>query len=495
MSRRHASFRLLVLASVLTVGCGGGSSPIPVAPKPGTVFIFGTDAPACGVESFPVTITSASLVAQGGGQITTVVSPAAPATVDFARLEGFTNLMGNASVPPGKYSDLNVSLANPGLVTLNTANSPPSPQVTTVTLTSTSFLVPINPPLVVTSTTNSGLTFDFNLRQSVQLNASGQPTGTVDPQITLSPNTSSASSVGEATALYGVAGAPGAAGVSGSYTGSFPLTLNDGTGQTISVLVDGNTVFEGDGVTSLSQVVANDFVEVDAVVNDSGQAVAQTVDVEEPISSANQQSALLGKVISVTRNSSGNALAFTFLVQDVIPAIHGLPGENGTSGFVGTALTATLTTSTQYFLNGGQWNQQAFTFGPQTLGVAENVAVFGTFVTIPAFQFTAKQVFLRPRSVLGSFRVLQSAESDGITGAFTMAPCGGLFGNQIITVLSYPGTTFNGLSGLNAVPSAPLLDPSGVLMYRPTSGTSTTGGSWTAPTWVMQAREVDQLPN
>ncbi len=268
MSRRHASFRLLVLASVLTVGCGGGSSPIPVAPKPGTVFIFGTDAPACGVESFPVTITSASLVAQGGGQITTVVSPAAPATVDFARLEGFTNLMGNASVPPGKYSDLNVSLANPGLVTLNTANSPPSPQVTTVTLTSTSFLVPINPPLVVTSTTNSGLTFDFNLRQSVQLNASGQPTGTVDPQITLSPNTSSASSVGEATALYGVAGAPGAAGVSGSYTGSFPLTLNDGTGQTISVLVDGNTVFEGDGVTSLSQVAANDFVEVDAVVND-----------------------------------------------------------------------------------------------------------------------------------------------------------------------------------------------------------------------------------
>lgn len=495
MSQRHASSRLLVLAGMLTVGCGGPTLPRPTAPPPGTVFVFGTDAPACGIESFPVTITSASLLAQGGGQITTVVSPAAPATVDFARLEGFSNLIGTASVPPGKYSDLNVSLSNPQLVTLNTANLPPTPQVTSVTLTSTSFLVPINPPLIVTSTATSGVTFDFNLRQSVQLNGSGQPTGTVVPQITLSPNTNSASSVGEATALYGIVGAPGAAGVTGSYTGSFPLTLSDGTGQTISVLVNDNTVFEGDGVTSLSQVAANDFVEVDAIVNASGQAVAQTVDVEEHTSSANLQSALLGKVISVARDASGNALSFTFLVQDVIPAIQGLPGENGTSGFVGTALTATLTNSTHYFVNSGQWNQQAFTFGPQTLGVAENVAVFGTFSTIPALQFVANQVFLRPRSVLGSFRVLQSVESDGITGAFTMAPCGGLFGNKVITALSYSGTTFNGLSGLNAVPSALLLDPIGVLMYQPTSGVSTTGGRWTAPTWVMQAREVDQLPN
>lgn len=494
MSQTHASFCLLVLASVLTLGCGGVTSTRPPATPPGTVFVFGTDAPACGVESFPVTITSASLLAQGGGQITTVVSPAAPATVDFARLEGFSNLIGTASVPPGKYSELNVSLASPQLVTLNTANIPPTPQAASVTLTSTSFLVPINPPLIVTSATSSGLTFDFNLRQSVQLNGSGQPTGTVDPQITLSPNTSSASSVGEATALYGIAGAPGAAGVSGSYTGSFPLALNDGTGQTVSVLVNDSTVFEGDGVTSLSQVAANDFVEVDAIINTSGQAVAQTVDVEEPTSLANLQSAVLGKVISVTRDANGNALSVTFLVQDVVPAIQGLLGEN-TSGFVGTALTATLTSSTQYFLNWGQWNQQAFTFGPKTLGVAENVAVFGTFSTIPAFQFVANQVFLRPRSVLGSFRVLQSVESDGITGAFTMAPCGGLFGNQIITVLSYPGTTYSGLSGLNAVSSAPLLDPSGVLMYQPTSGVSTTGGRWTAPTWVMQAREVDQLPN
>ena len=494
MSQRHASYGFLVLATVLTLGCGGLTSPRPTAPASGTVFVFGTDAPACGIESFPVTITSASLIAQGGGQITPLVSPAAPATVDFARLEGSTNLMGSASVPPGKYSELMVNLANPQLVTLNTANIPPTPQVASVTLTSTSFLVPINPPLVVTSTTTSGLTFDFNLRQSVQLNGSGQPMGAVDPQITLSPNTNSGSSVGEATALYGIAGAPGAAGVSGSYTGSFPLTLSDGSGQTISVLVNDNTVFEGDGVTSLSQVAGNDFVEVDVIINTSGQAVAQTVDVEEPTSSAKQQSALLGKVISVTRDASGNATSFSFLVQNVIPSIQGLLGEN-TSGFVGTALTATLTNSTQYFVNWGQWNQQAFKFGPQTLGVAENVAVFGTFSTIPTLQYVANQVFLRPRSVLGNFRVLQSAGSDGVTGAFTMAPCGGLFSNQVITVLSYPGTTFNGLSGLSAVPSAPLLDPAGVLMYQPTSGVSSTGGNWTAPTWVMQAREVDQLPN
>lgn len=496
LHRKYASLPLYVsalIAVVLMGGCGAGYVP-PAPVASGSVAVFGTDTPVCGVQSFVITITSASLVPQGGGQTVSLVSSATPATVDFGRLTDFTNLVSDGSVAPGQYSYLQISLANPQLTELNTANLPPTPLVSQPTLTTTSLLLPINPPLVVTSAATSGLTFDFDLNTSLQIGSNGQLTGTVIPQITLSSTSGSGSAaIGEASALYGIAGAPSIGSAPSGFTGSFPLALHDGTGQSVTVLVNGSTAFDGDGVSSLSQLTANDFVEVDAVVNASGQIVAQSVDVEEQTFS---QSALLGKVLAVVRDNSGNATSFTLLINDEDPVLpHGFPQSNGTAGVVGTALNVNLTAGTSYFTNWGSWNHQAFTFGPQTLGVAENVAVFGTYEASPTFQFFANQVFLRPRSVEGNFRLLQAAGSDGVTGAFTMIPCGGLFGGQAITVLTYPESIFSGLSGLNALSGGPTINTLGVMMYQPTSGTSTTGGSWTAPTWVMQARQVHQLPN
>jgi hypothetical protein len=125
--------------------------------------------------------------------------------------------------------------------------------------------------------------------------------------------------------------------------------------------------------------------------------------------------------------------------------------------------------------------------------LGENVTVFGTFGA--ASGFAASQLFLRPSNVLGNFRALQAAGSDDTTGAFTTIPCGPLFGGQAITVLTSSGTRFDGVGGLTALSAAPTLNTVGVFFYQPTSGTATTGGSWLAPTWVMQAREVDQSPN
>ena len=51
---------------------------------------------------------------------------------------------------------------------------------------------------------------------------------------------------------------------------------------------------------------------------------------------------------------------------------------------------------------------------------------------------------------MGNFNTLLAAGSDGKTGGFTMTPCGGLFGGQAITVLTYPDTVFTGVSGLTA---------------------------------------------
>jgi hypothetical protein len=454
------------------------------------VVAFGTDAPVCDVESFVATITSASLVPQSGGTPVSLITATAPATVDFARLVDFTNILSTASVAPGTYNQLQMTLSNPQLITINTLPPPPTPQSIPVTLTATSFTLTISPALVVTSSTTSGLLVDLNLRKSVQVNGAGQATGTVDPQFTITAATTSGTTVGEADALYGIVQTPSTSGLPSGFTGSFPLVLGDGTGQTLTILVNSSTVFEGDGVTKFSDLTANTFVEVDAIVNTSGQIIAQTVDSEEQTSSASQTSAFLGKVISVTRDggTSGNATAFTLLIDSEIPDLSGtIPLHSG--------LTVTLTVTTRYFSNWQNWNRQSFTFNPQTLGVAEKVAVFGVLGSGSPPTMTANRVFLRPRNVLGNYNVLLTAGSDNVTGAFTMTPCGGLFGGQPITVLTYSDSVFTGLTGLTALTSAPTLDTNGMLFYVQANGTTSGGVSWLAPTWIMQARGVHQLPN
>ena len=122
----------VVLAAVLMVGCGsnGGSTSVQSTQTAmGSVVTFGTDAPICDVESFSATITSASLVPQGGGTAAALISSTAPATVDFARLVDFNNILSIASsVPAGTYSQLQMTLTSPQLIALNTSTNPPSPQ-------------------------------------------------------------------------------------------------------------------------------------------------------------------------------------------------------------------------------------------------------------------------------------------------------------------------------------------------------------------------------
>jgi hypothetical protein len=454
----------------------------------GSVAVFGTDAPICDVESFVATITSASLVPQGGGQPVSLITATAPATVDFARLTDFTNILSTASVTPGTYNQLQMTLTNPQLIAISTTTSPPTPQTIPTTLTATTFTITINPALVVSSSTTTGITMDFNLRKSLQVDATGQVTGTVDPQITVTPNTLSGSIAGEADSLYGIVQSTSTSNLPSGFTGSFALAVADGTGQTFTILSNSSTVFEGDGVTTFAGLTANTFVEVDAIVNTSGQIIAQTVDSEEQTAPSSQRSAFLGKVLNVTRDASGNATSFTLLVDDEVPSLNGsVPLHSG--------LNVTLTGTTTYFTNWRPWNPEAFTFSPKTLGVAEKVAVFGVLGSGSPPTMTANHLFLRPRNVMGNFNTLLVAGSDGKTGGFTMTPCGALFGGAPITVLTYANTDFDGVSGLVNLTPAPTLNTRGLLFYEQTSGKNASGVPWTAPTWVLQARQVHQLPN
>ena len=486
------------LATVLMVGCsgmGGGTSAATSGPT-GSLVIFGTDQPRCDVQSFMVTISSAALVPQGGGTAVTITPPSQP--VDFSSLVDFTTILSLGSVATGTYDQLQLTLTNPVLTVLNASTTPPSAQPVTTTFSNGSatdlLTVSISPALTITTGATAGLVVDFNLRKSVLTDPNtGLVTGVVDPQITIMPSTASGTTLGEADTLYGVVQTVNTT----STPPSFTLQVQGGVGQILTIQVTSTTDFEVDGVSStglpaLTALAPQTFVEVDAIVDTSGNIIAQEVDVEEQAVTTGQHAGFLGKIIGVTRDTSGNATGFNLLVGRETWNITGeVPLQS--------SLTVTLADTTHYWSNWHHWNRRALRFGPQTLGLAEKVAVFGVLTAgttgppaTPA-TLTANLVFLRQRNVLGTFQALLAKGSDNMTGGFTMLPCGDLFGGQPITVLTFGDGRFRGMGGLSGLTPGPIINVSGLLFYEQTNGPGTPP-TWTAPTWVMQGKVVHHLP-
>jgi hypothetical protein len=480
------------LATVLMVGCGSGMGTTATTSGPsGSLVTFGTDAPICDVESFSVTITTATLVNSQSGATATIISSSSPATVDFARLVDFTTILGTASVAPGTYDQLQLTLTTPQMTVLDVTQTPPAPVNVANTMfsnnsTTDTLTVSISPALTITSSATAGLVVDFNLRKSVQVDSNGQVTGIVDPQFTLTPSVASAGQLGEADTLYGVVQTVTTTSTDPNFTGSFTLQVQGGVGQILTVQVNSNTDFDGDSVTGLSTLTPTTFVEVDAIVDTSGNIIAQEVDAEDQVAASNHRAGFMGEIVGVTRDSSGNATQFNLLVghetRDVRSEVP-----------LHSSLTVTLQDTTRYWTNWHRWNRRSLQFGPQTLGPAERVVAFGDLQAGSPPTLTARFVFMRQRSVLGNFTSLLTAGSDDRTGGFTMVPCGPLFQGNPITVLTFHDTRFRGVGGLNELTTQPTLNASGLLFYEQTNGPANQP-TWTAPTWVMQGKAVRQLP-
>jgi len=497
------------LATLMMVGCGSRTAPLTSSNSDstgptGSLITFGTDQPSCDVQSFVVTIQSASLVQEGGTSVP-ITPPGQP--VDFASLVDFTNILSIGSVSSGSYNGLTLTLTNPQLTYLNTSSSPPAP-VTLPTCTSgstsgcTSFSdgsstdtvnLMFSPPLLIPTGGTAGLVVDFDMRDSVQTDANGNITGVVDPQINVSPSVASGTTLGEADTLYGVVATASCTTNSG-FTGCFSLQVQGGVGQILTIQVNGSTDFEGNGVTSLSTLSPGTFVEVDAIIDTSGDIIAQEVDAEEQVVTTGQQGGFLGKIIGATYDSSGNATGFNLLVgREVSDMTSEVP--------LHSSLAVTLAANTYYQVNWHHWNRRALPFGPQTLGLAESVAVYGVLtagtVGPPAAPatLTAGAVFLRQRNVLGTFKAPLASGTNG----FTMVPCGDLFGGNTITVLTFGDSKWRGgPSGVSGLSPGPIINVAGLVFFEQANGPGTPP-TWTAssqsPTWVVQAKAVHQLPN
>ncbi len=316
--RKHLMGFTVVMVAALTFLSCGGSTTSQTGTTPagsGQLALMGTDAPVCGVASFDVTITSATLTPQGGGTPVSVMDSSNPVTVDFASLMGFNTLLNMSSVPAGTYSQVTFTfMPNPSLTVFE--GTPPAPTDISATLTRTTVTANIVPALHVTANGSSGLTLDFRLFQSIQTDPNtGQITGQVDPSIRVIPAVITAASAPGIDELNGIVETVTNTSSNSSFTGSFTLRVRNR--RTFQVNVANNTKFEG--VSDLSGLTQGLFVEVDARVDPDGNIVARHVESESETDATT--AAFVGPVLSVTTDSTGKATQLTLFVRAEHPDV------------------------------------------------------------------------------------------------------------------------------------------------------------------------------
>lgn len=399
----------LVVAGI--AGCGGGSSatsPVQPSAQTGSVFLTGTDAPLPSIVSFQVQITNVTLT---GGSGTSVSILSGPQTVDFARFNGLQTLLDFNAVPAGTYTSVNVSLANPVISYLNTTTTPPS--ISTVpnpTLSSSTVSYTLPSPLVVTAGENIGLSMDFNLRNSIQLDANGQVTGVINPNINfavLTPNTPGAEIDEFNASVVSVNASAGTFVVQGAHGQQFTVQTNNQTmwenGDTINSLVAGQTI-----VAIAGQL----------------QPSSQTITADD-IAVLSQHGFYAAGLVTYVKPSSGAASNFNMLVNGTLPT--------GTAVTLGQIANVQLTGNEKFYMFRHKVHDGflQFLFNSSMMVPAQDVAVGGaTSGAQNAQALSVDRVVLRFSGVSGTVvpgSVSTSTQSfqlnaDGIRGVLFNGP-------------------------------------------------------------------------
>ena len=420
-----------VVAALMT-GCGGGSSSssTPSQAQSGTVFVNGTDAPLPSVLSFQVDITGMT-VSDGTNPPVSILS--GTQTVDFARLNGLHTLLDLNTIPAGTYSTVNVTLANPQIGYLNVTSpetTPPTrPTITTlngtttpaVTLTQSMVSINLSNPLVVNSGDIIGLSFDFDLRQSIQVDQNGQFTGVVNPTLDLKAITPSDSDAYVDEFVAGV--------ISTNASGN-SFVIQGPHGHQFTVNVNDQTEWENG--ESISNLTSTSIVEISGTLDRTSAAfLADTVGI------VSQDQFYAGGLITFVDPATGAANDFDLYVRSTLPS--------GTGFHSGQISTISLSGNENYFI---YWWHNKFTnmfFNSSLLVPGQHVSVGGPFSNGAV---TVKRVVLRHEGHTGTW-VVGSTNVGASTFQFNSNGLAGVLFNGPVTVYCTPFTVFRGgLTGL-----------------------------------------------
>lgn len=319
-------FLVLVLGTLAACGkpissAGGGSGE--QVPFNMTV----TDAPpvGLGVLSFQITVTSATLQP---GNIALISSPQ---TIELTQLETRHALFASLNIPPGNYTSLGLTFANP-VTTISNAGTALASQPTcapnalctyslslsptTVTISSAPF------PLAVSTGTPVGLLLDLNL--SALLQSDGV---TVDPAAGNAVLVSSLPSAQLTTQLDTLADVTGQ--VSSATAGQ--MVLKTASGSSVTVILNSSTAYVFPSAVCAANnatcIQNGEIVTVQASLLGNGNIIATEVDFEDAASTQDVE----GMIVSITPGASSTS--FQMVVHQVLPA----------SGSIATGDIATVT--------------------------------------------------------------------------------------------------------------------------------------------------------
>jgi len=425
MKRFFALTVTTLLATFMLVGCGSNSSTSnPGQSQSGNVFVTGEDAPLPSVVGLELTINSITL----NGQSNSPQVISTPTTVDFARLLGLRSPLAFNSVPADTYSSATFVLANPVISTVDMSQNPPA--VTTVpgTLPQSPYtmIVKFPTPMVVGSNGLAGLKMEFDIRQSLAVNGSGQITGAVNPVIYIKA-TKASDPDGQVTDLTG--------GLVSVATANNSFVIQGPYGRQLTVYVNDNTQFNSGW--SMTDLAPPAIVAVQGAFQGDGSLMASGVEV---ITTA--ESFVSGRVLQVTNNGAGQAQSVTMWVGET--------GADLVSEVDTVQPNIDISAVTNYeicFLDGPLTGAL---FNNTSIEVGQRIFIGGSYVS-PTF--TPQMISLRRQGVYGQFVPGSVTVTNGNAGFFQLSNNGlvGYAAGGPVTVYTGNDTLFFNLSGLNAL--------------------------------------------
>ena len=430
---------VLILA---LIGCGGAgssntttSSTTTTTPSSTNTFVTGEDAPLPSVLGFNLTLNSITLGSASGSNATLLSQPD---TVDFARLIGLRSLLAFNSVPMGTYNSITFKFSSPVITYLNLGTTPPSTANINGTWASgvsvdssgvATVTVALKSPLTLDNSGLVGLHMHFDLRNSLAVDAAGQITGVVNPQITASavhPDDDDA----QITDMRGSIVSVNAA------TNSF--VIQKWNGKQATIVVSNSTTYN-DG-NSLATLVQGMVAEIEGKIQSDGTILASAVDVVTL-----EHAYVAGPILYVDPNGKN----ITILAAEEFPAI---PSVN-----LQTPLTLDISTVRIYSIAGIDNWLTSFALNASTLVVGQRIAVGGALdnTTNPA-TFVPARVRLQRQGVDGTLVANSVTITNGNAGSFQIQN-GGLIGYVLgapLTVKSSQMTRFINVNGLAEMQSA-----------------------------------------
>ena len=465
-----AAFAVALSIYATLAGCGGNSmtSPPPAGSVPMTISLGDTPPNGVAVVFFEAMVTGASLQPTDSSKPAVSVL-ATPTEVEFSHLQTDRVFLSLSNVPADSYASMTLTFGNPALTIVNhsgamagscpdnsTCEITPAFNPSTATVSAAPF------PLTLNANTSVGIKLDFDLSSSVQADLSIMPTVTVK-KVTVHQESDDSTEMERLDDIDGQVSALG--------TNQFTLT-NERSGQTFTITVDSNTMFEDFGNSGCTASPANfsclqqgQIVDVDLSENGTGATLAKRVELEE---GAN------GKAIKGTITSVDSATQFHLVVFNEEPTVNGV--AEGAPVVVTIAQGATFQIGRQEMGDDGGFSLTGANFASATdLMVGQDVQIRpGTIATNGGVTtITTDLVRLWPSQITGT------VGGNPGSGTFTLTGLSPLFTGATppvttINVVSLSNTEMDDFSGMSSLTAGTVVSIRGLLFNTPTAPTVVT---------------------